>query len=141
MPSQAQRRVSRRAGRQVVRSAARIWPSLFYEEAAAGGGAPHQAVALGIAAASAGLDAADAALVLAYMSVTTPANAALRLLGLDPVAVQTVLAQLAAEVQAVTNEAAVFGSGPLSALPATAAPSSELASEEHAAQDVRLFVS
>jgi urease accessory protein len=101
--------------------------------------APHHAVALGVVAAAAGLSPADAALVAAYGAVTGPASAAVRLLGLDPYAVQAVLAGLAPECEAVASraaEAAARGD-----LPAASAPLLDIGAEAHAAWEVRLFAS
>jgi urease accessory protein len=133
MPSPATREASRRQGRQLVRVASLAWPSPLF---AALPRRPHHPVALGVTAAAAGLDPADAALVAAHSSVTGPASAAVRLLSLDPLAVQALLARLAPEVDAVAARAASE-----SAIPAAGAPRLELAAEDHATWEVRLFAS
>lgn len=141
IPSRALRDVSRSAGRRLIRVAGRVWVSSLCEDARSSPGAIHQSSAIGVAAASAGLHPVDAAIVASYLSITTPAGAAVRLLGLDPVEVQVVLARLMADVQSVAHHAEIAGRGRLAALPAVAAPASELTAEEHAATSVRLFVS
>jgi urease accessory protein len=144
MASPALRRASRRLGRQLLRVARGVWPGPLLDGlAAAVPAGPHHPVALGAAAAAAGLPAGDAALAAAQESVAGPATAALRLLGLDPVAVAAVLARLAPQVEAVAAEAAACASArrPWSELPAVAAPLLELGAELHAAQEVRLFAS
>ncbi|HEX8630226.1 MAG TPA: urease accessory UreF family protein, partial [Catenuloplanes sp.] len=87
-PSPALRRASRAQGRALLRAGRAMWPSA----ALAGPVAPHQPVALGLVAASAGLDAPAAAVAAAYGAVTGPASAAVRLLGLDPYGVHALLA-------------------------------------------------
>ena len=109
--------------------------------ATTGARGPHHSIAIGAAAAAAELDPLDAALVAAYGVVTTPANAALRLLGLDPVEIQALIARLAAAIEEIGRAGAAAGSGRLALLPACAAPASELAAEEHAERTARLFTS
>jgi urease accessory protein len=132
MPSPAQRRASRAQGRALLRAGRAMWGVSLAD-------APHHAVALGVVAAAAGLSPADAALVAAYGAVTGPASAAVRLLGLDPYAVQAVLAGLAPECEAVASratEGAARGD-----LPAASAPLLDIGAEAHAAWEVRLFAS
>ncbi|WP_433424778.1 urease accessory protein UreF [Microtetraspora malaysiensis] len=94
--SPAQREAARTQGRLLVRTARRIWPSPVLETLArAVPEGAHHPIALGAAAAAAGCDPDQAALAAAYASVTGPATAAVRLLGLDPVAVHRLLADLA----------------------------------------------
>ncbi|MFF3666249.1 urease accessory protein UreF [Microtetraspora malaysiensis] len=94
--SPAQREAARTQGRLLVRTARRIWPSPVLETLArAVPEGAHHPIALGAAAAAAGCDPGQAALAAAYASVTGPATAAVRLLGLDPVAVHRLLADLA----------------------------------------------
>ncbi|MEN3536567.1 urease accessory UreF family protein [Microbispora sp. ZYX-F-249] len=94
--SPAQREASRTQGRLLLRTARRMWPSAALDvlvRAVPDG--PHHPVALGAVAASAGCEPLQAALAAAYATVTGPATAAVRLLGLDPVAVHRLLAGLA----------------------------------------------
>jgi urease accessory protein len=94
--SPAQREAARTQGRLLLRTARRMWPSAALDTLArAVPEGPHHPVALGAAAASAGCTLRQAALAAAYTSVTGPATAAVRLLGLDPVTVHRLLADLA----------------------------------------------
>jgi urease accessory protein len=138
-PSPAQRRASRAQGRALLRAGRAMWdlPSTGWQPAPADG--PHHAVALGVVAAAARLSPADAALVAAYGAVTGPASAAVRLLGLDPYAVQAVLAGLAAECDAVAARAT--GCAARGELPAASAPLLDIGAEVHATWEVRLFAS
>jgi urease accessory protein len=117
--------------------------------------APHQPLVLGAAVAVADGDARHAALAAALGTCTVPASAAVRLLGLDPYAVQGVLAGLAAEIDETGRAGARFAarsgrepglpeSGGLARyakLPAGAAPALELLADVHARSEVRLFAS
>lgn len=131
-PSPALRKASRAQGRALLRAGAAMWPLPPIREA-------HHAVALGIVANGAGLTPADAAVTAAYGAITGPASAAVRLLGLDPYAVQSVLAGLAPTCDAVAaraTDAARNGD-----LPAATAPLLDLGAEHHARWEVRLFAS
>lgn len=134
-PSPTLRRVSRQQGRALLRAGRAMWtlPRTPPD--------PHHAVALGIVAAAAGLTPADVALVAAYNAVTGPASAAVRLLGLDPYAVQALLARLAPECDDVASRAARYADGPVDDLPAAGAPLLDITAEAHAAWEVRLFAS
>jgi urease accessory protein len=107
--------------------------------------APHHPVAIGVAAAV-GAGAVTAAIagaarVAAYLSISGPAAAAVRLCGLDPLAVQAVLAGLASEMDGVTRVAVEEAAGPVALLPCPAAPRLDLLAELHARAEVRLFAS
>ncbi|MFC4896653.1 urease accessory protein UreF [Streptosporangium amethystogenes subsp. fukuiense] len=148
--SPAQREASRTQGRLLLRTSRRIWPSPVLDTLA--GALPqgaHHPLALGAVAAVAGCSPAEAALAAAYTSVTGPATAAVRLLGLDPVAVHRLLADLA---PAVERAAATVPTGweargearweaCWEALPAHASPALDLLAEHHIRADMRLFVS
>lgn len=141
LASAAQRAVSRRLGRQLARVAVRVWPSAWLAAVGATPGGPHHAVALGATAASAGLDVEEAAFVAVLGVMTGPANAALRLLGLDPVALQALLAGLGGVIDAVVADAVAASAGSLGDLPCPVGPMSELAAEEHLERSPRLFAS
>jgi len=100
--SPAQRGASRTQGRLLLRTSRRIWPSPVLDSlAGAVTSGVHHPLALGAVAAVAGCSPAEAALAAAYTSVTGPATAAVRLLGLDPVAVHRLLAELAPALEKV----------------------------------------
>jgi urease accessory protein len=104
-------------------------------------GGPHHAVVLGAAAAAAGCEPLDAARIAAYQAVAGPASAAVRLLGLDPFAVQATLARLAPGIDECAAAAAAAAAGPASLLPADAAPALDLLADYHLTAEVRLFAS
>ncbi|GIH98537.1 urease accessory protein UreF [Planobispora takensis] len=105
--SPAQREASRVQGRLLLRTARRIWPAPVLDELAEA--VPHGAhhpVALGAAAGVTGCTPQEAALAAAYTAVTGPATAAVRLLGLDPVEVHRLLADLAPDLERIAATAA-----------------------------------
>jgi len=135
------RRASRSLGRAMLRAAEASWPGTWV--GALRGAVPDGpllAVAIGAAARAAGGTEEEAALLAAHGSVTGPATAAVRLLGLDPLAVSAVLARLAADVDAIAASSAGAGRD-WSALPAGSAPLIDVGAERHAAREVRLFAS
>lgn len=152
-PSPAQREASRRQGRALLRAARAAWPNArWLTELAAHGarvtspggeylGGPHHAVVLGVAAAAAGCTPREAAGIAAYLSVTGPASAAVRLLALDPMRAAGVVARLAADIDDTAELAAARAEGPLSDLPCPSAPALDLLAEAHTRTEVRLFES
>ncbi|MGP3982973.1 urease accessory protein UreF [Streptomyces sp. KR80] len=145
-PAPALRAAARRLGRQMMRAARAAWPSSELDAlAAARPRGAHQPVVLGLAARAAGLTPLDAAHTAAYESVTGPATAAVRLLGLDPFQATAVLARLAPELDRVAEHAADAAGRAvldgLHVLPAASAPLLDIAAEQHAAWPVRLFAS
>jgi urease accessory protein len=135
-PSPAARDASRAAGRALLRMVRTAWPSERY---AGLGARPHVAPLLGVAAAVAGGTPEDAAALAATAAVTGPASAAVRLLGLDPLAVHAVLARLAPLVDAVASEAAAAAA--VGELPDDSAPHLDVLAEAHAALRPALFAS
>ncbi|MGW5200165.1 urease accessory protein UreF [Streptomyces spiralis] len=145
-PSPALRVAARKLGRQLLRAARATWPAAELDAVArAFPKGAHQPVVLGLTARAAGLAPEDAAHCAAYESVSGPATATVRLLGLDPFDATGVLARLAPELDGVVERAvgaarlaAVDG---VDALPAASAPLLEIGAEAHAAWPVRLFAS
>ena len=89
---------------------------------------------------------ADAARAAALAVVTTPATAAIRLLGLDPYAVHALLARLAPEIDALSlafgATTAIRCDAPKAEeLPAEPAIALDLLADVHLHQEVRLFAS
>jgi urease accessory protein len=141
------------------------------DPAARGPAAPYHPIVLGVCAWITGGTPGDAALIAATGVVTSPASAAIRLLGLDPLAVTGLLARLGPETAAVAAQAASAAdrSGPgttgagttgagttgagttgsgrsapgarWAALPAPASPGLDLLAERHAREEVALFES
>ncbi|GIG92505.1 urease accessory protein UreF [Plantactinospora endophytica] len=134
-PSPALRRASRAQGRALLRAGRAMWP---VDVAIRN---PHHPVALGVVAAAAGLAPAEAAVVGAYGTVSGPASAAVRLLGLDPYAVHALLAELAGECDRLAALAVAGVDDPVDLLPADSTPLLEIGAEVHASWEVRLFAS
>ncbi|WP_433439855.1 urease accessory protein UreF [Nonomuraea sp. CA-141351] len=145
----AQRDASRTQGRLLLRVARRVWPSPVLDELARDVPNPHHPIALGVAAHAAGATPEEAAMAAAYHAISGPATAAVRLLGLDPVAVHGLLADLTPDLTAVAAEAHAAASNahphlagfPWESLPAYSSPALDLLAEQHARAEVRLFVS
>ncbi|MHC6629442.1 urease accessory protein UreF [Streptomyces globosus] len=145
-PAPALRTAARRLGRQLLRAARATWPCPELDAlAAAFPRGAHQPVVLGATARAAGLGPAEAAHVAAYESISGPATATVRLLGLDPFEASGVLARLAGEADAVAGRGAAAARAALTegpgALPASSSPLLEIAAQTHAAWPVRLFAS
>ncbi len=149
-PSPAQRLASRAKGRGLLRAAAATWPpsavAWLAQLSDRVSGGPTYPVALGSVAAAVGLGPLEAALVAAQGSITAPAWAATRLLGVDPFAVGRCLADLASAVEQVAREAGALACFPsltdaIDELPACSAVLVEIGAETHAAWEVRLFAS
>jgi urease accessory protein len=150
-PAPALRAASKAQGRGLLRAAQAMWPA-----AAAGWlgtladhlpGGPMYPVALGAVAAAIGLEPGEAALVAAHCSVSGPAWADTRLLGLDPFAVGRCLAQMAPAIEQVAAAATAAGVGGAALgpgnvhLPAFSAPLLDIGAEAHERWEVRLFAS
>ena len=141
-PSPAQRRASRALGRQLLRAVRAGWPGPALTAAAAvHPDGPHQSIAFGAAGAAAGLGPHDVAVAAALGAITGPANAATRLLGIDPDAVTAVLAALEPCVHDTADTAIKAALGPYTELPAFSAPRLDISAEHHSTWEVRLFAS
>ena len=103
--------------------------------------APHHPIVLGTAVAIGGGDATLAAHAAALATISAPASAAVRLLGLDPLAMHAMLARLAPLVADVGAAGAVSAHEPPSGLPSASAPALDLLAEAHRTVEVRLFAS
>jgi urease accessory protein len=127
LPSEA----ARAASRQLGNGLRRMLRSMFPDAVLPWTSAPHHPIALGVGLALAGGDAPLAAQAAALATITAPASAAVRLLGLDPLAVQGMLARLATEIDYADS----------SELPADSAPFLDLLADIHRTAEVRLFAS
>ncbi|MCU1692750.1 MAG: Urease accessory protein UreF [Frankiales bacterium] len=132
-PSPAARDASRAQGRGLARAVHALWPHPCLALLPA---RPHLSTAQGAAAVAAGAGAPEAAQLAALGSVTGPASAALRLLGLDPLRVAALLASLAPAVDDVAAAALLSPD-----LPACSAPGLDLLAQAHQRMEVRLFAS
>lgn len=136
----ALRAASRRLGAQLVRAARRCWDEAVLDAAAGVHPAGlHQPVALGVAVVAAGAGPGAAAALAVHHAMTTPVQAAVRLLGLDPFAATAVVARLAGEGAGVVAKAVRAAGGPLRDLPCRTGPLVDIAAGGHAGSDRRLF--
>lgn len=143
-PSPAQRAASRAQGRGTARAGLAAWPSPVLDELLAATPRPHQPVVLGALVGVAGGTPPQAALSAAYLAVSGPASAGVRLLGLDPFGVNAVVVALASEIERIAATAADHAALPPQDLPAPSAPALDLFAEAHDRnhrKEVRLFAS
>jgi urease accessory protein len=146
IPAEATRSASRQLGRGLSRLLRSVLcnsdlADLATAFAGCAGPAPHQPLVLGAGVALAGGDEELAARAAALGACAGPASAAVRLLGLDPFAVQAMLARLAPEVDQCAAIAAAAAAGPPCSLPADGAPALDLLADYHLMAEVRLFAS
>jgi urease accessory protein len=136
----ALRAASRKLGRQLLRVGARCWPAPATHAARhARADGVHYPVALGAVACAAGGAPHDAAQLALHHTITTPAQAAVRLLGLDPYAVAALTVDLASMAAEVSAQALSAAHGPLDELPARTGPVVDVAAAGHRRWDGRLF--
>ena len=156
LPSAAVREASRAQGAALLRTARQVWPSAVVE-ALSELGRPHHPLVLGAAVAAAGdgadalapghTDGADVAALLAVHHLLGGAcSAAVRLLGLDPIAVAAVQARAAGPAEQVALSAtrvarAAVARQDTRLLPSTGTPLPEVLAELHARAEVTLFAS
>jgi urease accessory protein len=143
-PSLAQRQASRAQGRGTARAGGVAWPSSALSALLTETPRPHHPIVQGVLVGAAGGPPHDAAMASAYLSVSGPASAAVRLLGLDPFAVNAVVAGLSGVLRDVCAQAAAVAADEPATLPAPSAPGLDLFAEAHARQheeEVRLFAS
>ena len=142
IPSGALRTVSRKLGRQILRTLCVVRPDSRLDALAAmSPTGTHQPIAFGAVAAAIGLDPYSAALAALYESVTGPATAAIRLLGLDPFEVYAALARLSGHLDRLAAEAVARAAGPADELPSYSSPLLDIFAEQHARWEMRLFAS
>lgn len=138
-PSPAQREASRAQGSGVRRAMQDSFLSLSARKEFMA--RPHHPIALGAVIGVTGGGPLDAGVAAAYLSVSGPATAAVRLLGLDPLVANGIIAGLGPEIMGVADKAAgVAGLDPAE-LPAPGAPGLDLLAEAHERAEVRLFAS
>jgi urease accessory protein len=142
-PSEAMRTASRQLGRGLIRLVRSVQPEADLATAFSrcAGPAPHHPLVLGAAVSLAGGGPDLAARAAALAACAGAASAAVRLLGLDPFAVQAMLARLAPGIDACAAAAAQLATGPPASLPADAAPALDLLADFHLTAEVRLFAS
>jgi urease accessory protein len=151
-PSAAQRAASRAQGRATARAATlmvaqgdeRRFRRPPRDESVIRRVGWHHPVVLGGVVGACGGFPGDAALAAAYLAVSGPASASVRLLGLDPLRVNAVVAALGPEVTAVAEAAAATAHLDPAELPAPGSPGLDILAEEHDRhhrEEVRLFAS
>jgi urease accessory protein len=102
---------------------------------------PHHCVVVGAAVGLGGGLPVEAALTAAYLSVSGPATAAVRLLGLDPLVVNGFVAALGPDIRGTAEWAADLAAVSPAELPAPGAPGLDFLAEAHRQKEVRLFAS
>lgn len=143
-PSPAQRDASRAQGRATLRAVRAAWPSPVLDALVDAHPRPHHPLLVGAVAGIAGEPPADAARCAAYLAVSGPASAAVRLLGLDPFAVNAAVVALGPVLDRVVDDAVAAADGPVTDLPAPGSPMLDLMAESHVhhhTERVRLFAS
>jgi urease accessory protein len=142
-PSEAMRAASRQLGGGLRRLLRSMLPDadLVTPWAQCAAPAPHHPLVLGAGVALAGGTPELAARAAALAMCTGPASAAVRLLSLDPFAVQAMLARLAPDVSDCGELAAASAADPPRSLPSDGAPALDLLADFHLTAEVRLFAS
>lgn len=138
IPSPELRSVSRTLGRQLLRAMNHIHPHPHFT---ALGRKPHQPVVMGVAAATFGLGAREAALAILHETVAGPASAAPKVMSIDPFAVHAALVRVTERIDRLAEAAAGHADDPVSDLPAEGSPLLDIAAEHHSGWEVRLFAS
>ncbi|MHC1562775.1 urease accessory protein UreF [Actinomycetospora sp. C-140] len=142
-PVAALREVSRAQGRALVRTVRRVWPHAQLDGLDA---RPHQALVLGVATAAAGAGPDDAAALAVHHLVGQATTAAVRLLGLDPLALAGVHARALEDAATTVARATAAGVAAAAAddpdlLPAATTPRPEVLAVVHARAEGALFAS
>jgi urease accessory protein len=142
-PSEAIRAASRQLGGGLRRLLRSMLPDadLVTPWAQCAAPAPHHPLVLGAGVALADGTPELAARAAALAACTGPASAAVRLLSLDPFAVQAMLARLAPDVSDCGKLAALSAAGPPGSLPCAGAVALDLLADFHHTAEVRLFAS
>lgn len=139
-PSVALRAASRKLGRQLLRATRAIWPHPAWEQLALAYPAGlHQPIMLGATAAAAAVPPPSAALLAVQEAVIGPATAAVRLLGLDPLAVHATVARLSPLINQLAATATEYAHCCPQDLPCHSAVLLDIRAEHHTTWEVRLF--
>ncbi|SHJ91443.1 urease accessory protein [Pseudonocardia thermophila] len=144
-PSAALRTASRGQGAALLRTVARAWPGPAITALHALV-RPHHPIVLGAAAAGASATAEDAAALALHHLTGGAATAAVRLLGLDPLAVAAVTAELARAARPIAASAAAaartaVAAGDPALLPAGGSPLHDVLAQLQESAEVTLFAS
>jgi urease accessory protein len=145
LPAAATRAASYAQGAALLRTAARAWPSPTVDALRALPRAHHPLV-LGVVAAAAGATPSDAAALAVHHLIGGACTAAVRLLGLDPLAVAAVAAEAGRRAEPVVGDAAQSGvaaavAGDPNLLPADGNPLFDVLAQLHRSTEATLFAS
>lgn len=140
VPSPKLRDASRRFGRQMLRAGTAVWSGPIIDCVARAQPGPHQPMVLGAMAAATGATPYDAALVSFHHLSAAVTSAAIRLLGLDPMKVAAVQAQVGDRIDEWAQDADRWAHSPPAQLPANGGSLTEILAEDHGRWDARLFV-
>lgn len=143
-PSVAQRAASRAQGKATARAAKMMVVGDPVSSLLSATPRPHHPLILGAVVGAGGGSPIDAALAAAYLAISGPASASVRLLGLDPLRVNAIVAALGPGVTTVAEAAAATAHLDPADLPAPGSPGLDLLAEEHDRhhrEEVRLFAS
>ncbi len=145
LPAAATRAASYTQGAALLRTASRAWPSAALDTLRALAHVHHPLV-LGAAAATVGAAPSDAAMLAVHHLVGGACTAAVRLLGLDPLAVAAVAAEAGRGAEPVAAEAARAGVAAASAadpalLPTDGSPLYDVLAQLHRSTEATLFAS
>ncbi len=140
VPSPNLRDVSTRFGRQMLRAGAQVWSSPLLDAVASGQPGVHQPLILGAIAQAAGGTPNDAALLSLHHLAAAVTSAAIRLLGLDPMSVAAMQAEMSEQIDACANDADLWAGACPADLPANSGSLTEILAEDHGRWDARLFV-
>jgi urease accessory protein len=145
LPAAATRAASYAQGAALLRTAARAWPSSAVDALRA---LPrvHHPLVLGVAAAAAGASSSDAALLAVHHLVGGACTGAVRLLGLDPLAVAALAAEVGRHAEPVAADAARTGvaavaTGDPTLLPTDGNPLYDVLAQLHRSTEATLFAS
>lgn len=145
LPAAATRAASYAQGTALLRTAARAWPSAAVEALRA---LPHvhHSLVLGAVAAAAGAVPSEAALLAVHHLIGGACTAAVRLLGLDPLAVAAVAAEAGRRAEPMAAEAARAGIAAVAAgdpalLPTDGNPLHDVLAQLHRSTEATLFAS
>ncbi len=140
VPSPRLRDASRRFGRQLLRAGSTIWGGPALDAVGRIEGGAHQPVVLGALVSAAGGTSVDAASLAFHHLSAAVTSAAIRLLGLDPMAVAAVQARVGERIDDWCLDADAWASSSPAALPASGGSLTEILAEDHGSWNARLFV-
>lgn len=140
IPSPRLREASRRYGRQLLRAGTTVWSTPMLASVGRIEGGAHQPMVLGALVAATNGSPNDAAMVVMHHLSAAVTSAAIRLLGLDPLAVAAIQAQVGERIDEWSAQADLWAVLPAPDLPANGGALTDILAEDHGRWDARLFV-